>query len=53
MREKPHNKVLATQLLMSQRARRSQADDPEQWRLFAATTLLSGMISAPPGGDGG
>jgi len=50
MDSKPHNKVLATQLLLSQRARGLQADDPEQWRLFAATTLLSGMISAPGGG---
>jgi uncharacterized protein (DUF2336 family) len=41
----PHNKVLATQLFLSQRARELQADDPEQWRLFAATTLLSGMFS--------
>lgn len=50
MDSKPHNKVLATQLLLSQRARGLQADDLEQWRLFAATTLLSGMISAPGGG---
>jgi hypothetical protein len=41
---KPHNKVLATQLLMSQRARALQLDDPEQWRLYAASTLLSGMV---------
>ena len=40
----PHNKVLAAQLLLSQRARGLQADDPEQWRLFAATTLLGGMV---------
>jgi hypothetical protein len=51
MSGKPHNKVLATQLSLSQRARRLQPDDPEQWRLFAATTLLSGMISTPPRGD--
>jgi glutathione synthase/RimK-type ligase-like ATP-grasp enzyme len=44
----PHNKVLATQLSLSQRARGMQADDPEQWRLFAASTLLSGMIVKPP-----
>ncbi|MBA3425339.1 MAG: hypothetical protein ACR2HO_00890 [Rubrobacteraceae bacterium] len=42
----PHNKLLATQLLLSQRARGLQPDDPEQWRLFAATTLLSGMVPA-------
>ena len=53
MRGKPHNKVLATQLLLSQKARGMQPDDPEQWRHFAATTLLSGMISAPPDADGG
>ena len=44
----PHNKVLATQLRLSQQARGLQSDDPEQWRLFAASTLLSGMISKPP-----
>lgn len=42
----PHNKLLATQLLLSQRARSMQPDDPEQWRLYAATTLLSGMVPA-------
>ena len=41
---KPHNKVLATQLLLGQRARALRTDDPEQWRLYAATTLLSGMV---------
>jgi len=44
MEGKAHNKVLATQLLLSQRARVLQPDDPEQWRLFAASTLLSGMV---------
>jgi L-amino acid N-acyltransferase YncA len=44
MERKAHNKVLATQLLLSQRARGLQPDDPEQWRLFAASTLLSGMV---------
>jgi hypothetical protein len=47
MSGKPHNKVLATQLSLSQRARGLRSDDPEQWRLFAATTLLSGMVSKP------
>jgi len=47
----PHNKVLATQLSLSQQARGLQPDDPEQWRLFAATTLLSGMVSKPPRDD--
>jgi hypothetical protein len=41
---KPHNKVLATQLLLGQRARALQPDDPEQWRLYAASMLLSGMV---------
>jgi hypothetical protein len=39
-----HNKVLAVQLFLGQRARRLQADNPEQWRLHAATSLLSGMV---------
>jgi L-serine deaminase len=38
-----HNKVLATELLLGQRARGLQPDDPEQWRLHAATSLLGGM----------
>jgi hypothetical protein len=41
---KVHNKVLATQLLLSQRARGLQPDDPEQWPLYAAATLLSEMV---------
>ena len=44
MSGKPHNKLLATQLLLGQRARGLQADDSEQWRLYAATSLLSGMV---------
>ena len=44
MDQKPHNKVLATQLLLGQRARVLQPDDPEQWRLFASSTLLSGIV---------
>jgi hypothetical protein len=40
----PHNKILAAQLLLSQRALSLQADDPERWRLQAASTLLSGMV---------
>ena len=39
-----HNKVLATQLLLGQRARALGMDDPEQWPLHAASTLLSGMV---------
>jgi hypothetical protein len=42
----PHNKVLAVELFLSQRARAMQADDPEQWRLHAATSLLSGIAIA-------
>ena len=44
MEGKPNNKVLATQLLLGQRARALQPDDPEQWRLYAASMLLSGMV---------
>jgi hypothetical protein len=44
MEGKAHNKVLATQLLLSQRARGLQPEDPEQWRLYAAARLLSGMV---------
>lgn len=40
----PHNKVLATQLLLSQRARGLQDGDPEQWKLYAASTLLSELV---------
>ena len=48
MEEKPHNKVLATQLLLGQRARQLQPDDPEQWHLYAASTLLSGIVIRGP-----
>jgi hypothetical protein len=41
---KPHNKVLATQLLLGQRARGLQQHDPEQRHLQAATTLLGGIV---------
>lgn len=41
---KPHNKVLATQLLLGQRARGLQQHDPEQWHLHAATALPSGIV---------
>jgi hypothetical protein len=44
MEGKPHNKVLATQLLLGQRARGLQTHDPEQWHLYAATTLLGGVV---------
>ena len=44
MEGRAHNKVLATQLLLGQRARRLHPDDPEQWRLFAASTLLNEMV---------
>ena len=39
-----HNKVLATQLLLGQRARALGMDDPEQWPLHAASTLLSRLV---------
>ena len=41
---KPHNKVLATQLLLGQRARGRQPHDPQQWHLYAASTLLSWIV---------
>jgi hypothetical protein len=41
---KLHNKVLATQLLLGQRARAIQPEDPERWRLSAATTLLGELV---------
>jgi hypothetical protein len=44
MEGKPHNKVLATQLLLGQRARGLQHLDPEQRHLQAATTLLGGIV---------
>ena len=46
---KPHNKVLATQLLLGQRARGLQQYDPEQWPLHAASSLLSGLVIRSPG----
>jgi hypothetical protein len=44
MEGKPHNKVLATQLLLGQRARALQQHDPEQWPLHAASSLLGGIV---------
>lgn len=44
MAGKPHNKVLATELSLGQRARALQPTDPEQWRLHAATSLLGGIV---------
>src|ERR671910_1613056 len=44
MEGKPHNKVLATELLLGQRARGLQMGDPEQRHLHAATTLLSAIV---------
>jgi hypothetical protein len=41
---KPHNKVLATQLLLGQRARGLQMGDPEQRHLHAASALLSAIV---------
>jgi hypothetical protein len=38
------HKVLATDLLLGQRARGLQQHDPERWQLYAATTLLSGIV---------
>jgi hypothetical protein len=41
---KPHNKVLATQLLLGQRARGLQMGYLEQRHLHAASTLLSAIV---------
>jgi catechol 2,3-dioxygenase-like lactoylglutathione lyase family enzyme len=41
----PHNKVLATQLALSQQARDEPAMPPD-WALHAASTLLSGLVVA-------
>jgi hypothetical protein len=38
------NKVLAVQLLLNQRSRALQVDDPERWRLEAASTVLSAIV---------
>lgn len=46
----PHNKVLATQLALSQRARDAAPADT-QWPLHAASSLMSGFIIA--GAQGG
>ena len=40
----PHNKVLGTQLRLSQRARALGTEDEGQWRLYAASTLLSELV---------
>jgi hypothetical protein len=47
--DQPHNKILATQLRISQRARHIDATDDEHWRLHAASTLLSALIIPPSG----
>ena len=41
---KPHDKVLATDLLLGQRARGLRQHDPERWQLYAAMTLPSGLV---------
>jgi catechol 2,3-dioxygenase-like lactoylglutathione lyase family enzyme len=41
----PHNKVLATQLALSQQARMEPSTPPD-WVLHAASTLLSGLVVA-------
>jgi catechol 2,3-dioxygenase-like lactoylglutathione lyase family enzyme len=45
----PHNKVLATQLLLSQRAREAGAASAIQWPLHAASTLMSSIVIAGAG----
>jgi hypothetical protein len=43
MNGNPPNKVLAVELFVGQQARGLQPDNPEQWRLHAAVSLLSGI----------
>ena len=42
----PHNKVLATQLALSQQSRVGGATAIPRWPLQAASTLLSGLVIA-------
>jgi hypothetical protein len=44
MERVPHNKVLATQLFLNQQARGLHDGDPEQRKLYAASTLLSELV---------
>ena len=43
MNGNPPNKVLAVELFLGQQARGLQPNNPEQWRLHAAVSLLSGI----------
>jgi hypothetical protein len=38
------NKLIATMLLVSRQGREEEDDQPRQWQLYAASTLLSGLI---------
>lgn len=38
------NKLIATMLLVSRQGREEETDRPRQWQLYAASTLLSGLI---------
>ena len=42
----PHNKVLATQLALSQQSREGGATAMPRWAMQAASTLLSGLVVA-------
>jgi hypothetical protein len=45
--DQSRDRVLATNLLLSQRARSNMTvADPEQWQLHAASTLTSGLVVA-------
>jgi hypothetical protein len=39
-----NNKVVATMLLLSRQARESTPEDPRQWQLHAASSLVGAMI---------
>ena len=44
MADVPVDKLLATMFLVSRRARQLGPDEPRQWQLHAASTLLSGLV---------
>jgi hypothetical protein len=44
MADVAHNKLLATMLDVSRRARTLTPDDPAQWQASAASSILSGLV---------
>ena len=39
-----NNKIVATMLLLSREARESTPEDPRQWQLYAASSMVGAMI---------